>query len=134
MERFVIHPEMDEDSAPYWHSLQEHKTKLQKCDECGKFRFPPSPSCYYCASMEGRWELISGRGTIYSWIVVHHPVDKGFAGEVPFVVALVDLDEGPRIVGRFFGGNEGEMKMGMPVKIGYDDVSDDLTLVRLEPL
>ncbi len=81
MERYVVHPDVDQDSEPYWQSLQEHRAKLQKCENCGRFRFPPSPSCYYCGTLGGNWEAISGRGTIYSWAVIHHPIDKRLAHE-----------------------------------------------------
>jgi uncharacterized OB-fold protein len=77
--------------------------------------------------------MISGRGTVYSWIVVHHPVDKRLAGEVPFIVALVELVEGPRMAGRLVGCDRDEVKAGMPVTVQYDDVDSELTLLNFTP-
>jgi uncharacterized OB-fold protein len=77
--------------------------------------------------------LISGQGTIYSWIVVHHPVDKRLAGEVPFTVALVELEEGPRMVGRLVGCDRDEMEAGMRVTVQYDEVDSELTLLNFTP-
>lgn len=133
MDRYVIHPEIDQDSAPYWESVKEHKVKIQKCDACGRVRFPPSPSCYYCGSLGGNWKSITGKGTIYSWIVIHHPVDKRLANEVPFAVALVELEEGPRIAGRVIECRPEEIKVGMSVKIQYQDIDTDLTLLDFKP-
>jgi uncharacterized OB-fold protein len=77
--------------------------------------------------------LISGQGTVYSWIVVHHPVDKRLAAEVPFIVALVELAEGPRMVGRLVGCDRNEVKAGMPVTVQYDEVDGELTLLNFTP-
>ena len=80
----------------------------------------------------GEWETISGTGKIYSWITIHHPVDKRLAEEVPFVVALVDLHEGPRIIGRIIGGSNSKIKAGLPVRAVYDDLDEELTLLNFE--
>ncbi len=133
VERYIVHPEVDQDSEPYWQSLREHEAKLQKYPECGRFRFPPSPSCYYCGTPGGKWEPIRGNGTIHTWIVIHHPIDKRLAGEVPFVVALVDLEEGPRVAGRLLQANRESVRVAMPVRVRYDDMDDQLTLLNFEP-
>lgn len=134
MERYVVHPEADQDSAPYWQSVHQHGARLQRCSECGRFRFPPSPSCYFCGSLGGEWEAISGNGVVYSWIVVHHPVDKRLAGEVPFVVAMVELEEGPRVAGRLVGFDSEQIRVRMPVKVCYDDMDGELTLLNFGPV
>ena len=133
MERYIVHPEADQDSTPYWQSLLQHQAKLQKCGKCGRFRFPPSPSCYYCGTLGGSWEPISGKGVIYTWSVIHHPVDKRLSGEVPFTVAMVDLEEGPRIVGRLINADRAKLKAGIPVKARYEDMDKELTLLNFEP-
>ncbi len=132
MERYVIQPEKDYDSVPYWESLKNHKAKIQRCEECGKFRFPPAPTCYYCGKASGIWENISGKGKIYSWIVINHPIDKRLSNEVPFVVALIELHEGPRVVGRLIGCNKDEIKSGLPVQVLYDDLDSELTLMNFQ--
>lgn len=134
MKRHVTHPEIDQDSAPFWRSLREHRAAIQSCPECGKFRFPPSPRCYYCGAPGGNWVPISGRGRIYSWIVVRHPVDKRLAGETPFIVVLVELEEGPRMSGRCVSCTPEQLKAGLPVRLGYDDINSELTLVTFTPL
>jgi uncharacterized OB-fold protein len=133
VESYIVHPDIDQDSEPYWQSLREHSAKLQKCEHCGKFRFPPSPSCYYCGTPGGNWEVISGQGDIYSWAEIHHPIDKRLATDVPFTIVLVDLEEGPRIAGRLINAGQSEIKAGMPVKVRYDDIDAELTLLNFEP-
>ena len=133
-EKFIIHPEKDPDSIPYWEHLKEHQTQLQECENCGRFRFPPYPSCPYCGTLGGKWTPISGKGTIYSWIVIHHPVDRRLASEVPFIVVLVDLEEGPRVGARLIGCDRGKVKCGMSVKARYDDVDKELSLMNFEPV
>ena len=132
-QKYIVHPEIDQDSAPYWQSLREHRAKLQKCGRCGRFRFPPSPSCYHCGTLGGNWKVISGKGTIYSWTVVRHPIDPRLKGEVPFVIALVELEEGPRVATRLTGCDQEKVKVGMPVKAWYDDADAELTLLNFEP-
>lgn len=132
-QRYIIHPEMDHDSAPYWQSLREHQAKLQKCSKCGRFRFPPSASCYYCGTLGGEWTAISGRGNIYTWTVIHHPIDPRLANEVPFIIVLVESEEGPRIAGRLLSCEREQIKIGMPVKARYDDLDNELTLLNFEP-
>jgi uncharacterized OB-fold protein len=79
------------------------------------------------------WESISGKGKVYSWITIHHPVDNRLANEVPFVVTMVELKEGPRIAGRLKGCSHDEIHSGMAVKAWYDDVDNELTLLNFEP-
>ncbi len=133
VDKFIVHPETDHDSAPYWKYLKEHKARLQKCGNCGDFRFPAYPSCPYCGKLGGEWTPISGLGTIYSWTIVCHPIDPRLAAEVPFVVVLIELEEGPRVTGRLIGCDPAEIKGNMPVKARYDDVDIDLTLMNFEP-
>lgn len=132
MEKFILKPQMDYDSKPYWEYLREHKPHLQRCSQCQRFRFPPSPSCPHCGTMGGDWTPISGRGAVYSWIVIHHPVDPRLAAEVPFAVGLVDLEEGARVSGRLLGVDRDQIMVGMPVKARYEDVNNEFTLMNFE--
>ena len=134
MEKFIIHPETDLESEPYWASLKEHDAKLQKCGNCDRFRFPPLPSCPYCGVAGGEWAQISGKGTVYSWIVVHHPIDPRLIPELPFVVALIDLQEGSRVAARLTNVELDKIKVDLPVQAVYEDVDDSLTLYNFEPL
>lgn len=107
-------PPIDPDSAAFWAGLREHRLVVQACPQCEKTRFPPGPSCPYCAAPGGDPVEIGLHGTIYSWITVRRPLDPAFADEVPYTLAAVDLDDGPRIVGR--------LQQGAPTIDGRVDV------------
>ena len=130
---YIVHPEIDYDSAPYWQSLKAHQVKLQKCTNCGGFRFPPSPSCYNCGTLGGDWTPISGKGTVYSWTVIHHPIDKRLKNEVPFIIVLIELEEGPRVAGRLIDCDKNKIKAGMKVISQFDDIDSELTLLNFTP-
>ena len=78
-------PEPDEDSRPFWEGCARDELLMQRCASCRRFRFYPRPMCPSCRSFESTWEKMSGRGTIYSWIVAHKPVMPAFADLVPLV-------------------------------------------------
>ena len=93
-------PERDPDSVPHWDALLERRLLLQGCSSCSKVRYPAMSHCPYCTSAEHAWRQLSGEGSIYSWIVVRQAFWPQFAGEVPYALGTVDLDEGGRVVAR----------------------------------
>jgi uncharacterized OB-fold protein len=93
-------PPADEDSQFYWDGLRERRLLVQRCTECGRHRFPPMPACPYCAAPGGEVVEVEARGAIYSWIVVHRAFAPGFRDDVPYVVAVVELPEGCRLLAR----------------------------------
>lgn len=127
----VAPPVPDLDSAFFWLGLREHKLLLQQCAACNRFRFPPMPACPYCASPMSAERVSKGEGKVYSWIVVHRAFDPAFAGDVPYILASIDLDEGGRIVGRLEGTAQAEF--GMRVAAKYAD-HPDWTELRFQPL
>jgi uncharacterized OB-fold protein len=93
-------PTVDATSAEFWHGLERGELLLSRCRSCGRASFPPLPSCPHCASEDLRSFPGSGRGTLYSWVVVHIALDAAFADEVPYTVVAVDLEEGGRMLAR----------------------------------
>ncbi len=93
-------PDADEHSAVFWEGLRRHRIVLQWCAHCGRRRFPPMPACPYCGTSGGVEVVVPGSGTVYSWVGVQRPMTPAFAGEVPYVVAAVDLDGGGRVFAR----------------------------------
>ena len=124
-------PVRDPESAPYWDSLKEHRMRLQRCDR-GHFRFPVNPVCPECLSTGFTWEPVSGNGTVYSFIVVHQVYDPSFKGDVPYNVAVVELKEGPRLLTNVVGIANDQISIGMPVRVIYEDVTDEFTLAKFE--
>ena len=83
-------------NQPYWDGLRKRELKLPKCDACATVWYPPAPLCPKCWSRKFTWTRLSGRGRINSWVVFHQSYFRGFDGELPYNVAEVELDEGPR--------------------------------------
>jgi uncharacterized OB-fold protein len=96
-------PAPDVDSAAFWNGLSEHRVVSQHCLHCAERRVPPMPSCPRCGSTDYRWEDCSGRGRVYSWIVVRMPLGNLTASDLPCTLATVELEEGGRVVGRMLG-------------------------------
>jgi uncharacterized OB-fold protein len=127
-------PVADPDSAPFWAGCREHRLMLRKCAACGAVRYPPGPYCPHCRSPRSEWIQSAGRGSVFSWIVVTHPVPMDvYAGDVPYVVALVALDEGVRMASNIVGCAPSDVQGNMRVEVVYDEVAPGVTLPRFKP-
>ena len=115
-------------TAPYWQAAKQHQLKLPRCEDCGKFHFYPRSSCPHCRSQKLAWQAVSGKGNIYSFTVVHRAPSKGFEGEVPYVVAVVALDEGPHLMTRVVDVSADAVKIGMRVRVAFEDKADDIAM------
>lgn len=126
-------PYPDEDSEEFWSAAARHELALQKCAACGRFRFPPRPMCPRCRSMESAWERASGRGRVWSWVVAHPPVLPAFAERVPFNVAVIQLEEGVRMIGNLLDCANEDIREGMPVRVTFEDVEEGIALPQWTP-
>ena len=126
-------PVPDSESTPFWDGMREGKLMLQRCASSGDFLFPPVTFCP--GSLERpEWAQASGKGTVFSWITVRHPVPRDiYAGDVPYVVAIVALDEGCRMTGNLVGCTPEEVRAGMPVEIVFNRVTPEITLPAFRP-
>jgi uncharacterized OB-fold protein len=100
-------------SQPYWDAAAEGRLVIQKCASCGKLRHYPRLLCDNCYSDAAEWTPASGRGKVHSWTVCHHAFHPAFAGELPYTLVTVDLEEGVRALGRWTGG---AFQIGTPVQ------------------
>ena len=126
-------PAIGEENSSYYESLKRHEIRLQRCAACGTFRYPAATHCPRCLSEQADWSRVSGRGTVYSWIVMHQIYDPAFKAEVPYNVAVVELEEGPRLTTNIVDCPNDAIRIGMPVIIAYDDVTDEVTLAKFRP-
>lgn len=126
-------PEATPDSQPYWDGLREHRLVLQKCVACGAVRHYPRPVCDRCFSMEVAWVEACGRGTIHSWTISHHAFHPAFEARLPLFLATVDLEEGVRLNCRLEGVTPSEIRIGLPVEVGFEDVQPGLALPIVRP-
>jgi uncharacterized protein len=121
------------ESLPFWESAKQHRLALPRCNACAKFWFPPSRSCPHCLAADFAWLPVSGRGKIFSFVTFHRVYHPAFASEVPYVVALVELEEGPRMLSNIVGVPPDRVGCDMPVRIVYDDVVADVTVPKFTP-
>ena len=123
---FRPQPTMNRDTAFFWDGLREHKLLLQRCQGCSTVRHPARPMCPLCNSLDWDTVVASGRGSVYSYVIPHHPPFP-FMHD-PFVVVLVELEEGWRLVANLVGVESADDVMGAAVAIEYEDFDGDLTL------
>ena len=127
-------PLPDDATLPFWEACRRRELVMQRCAGCKKLRFPPRPMCPECQSFEHEWSPMSGRGTIYSFVVAHAPVLPAFQARVPFPILLVELEEEPglRIIGNLVGDLAGDvrakLRIGARVEVVFEDVAEDVTL------
>jgi uncharacterized OB-fold protein len=117
-------PQPSIETAPFWAAVQERRLLMPRCDACATVAFPPTVACRGCGATAFTWTEMSGRGSVYSFVVFHRVYHPGFADKVPYVVAVVDLDEGPRIISNIVGVPIDEVQCDMPVTVVYEDVRD----------
>lgn len=127
-------PVPSEDSQPFWAAAKKHELSLQRCGTCGSFRFPPAPVCPECTSLGGDWTKLTGRGTIFSFVVFHRAFHKSFEKDVPYAVALVELEEGPRLVTNIVGVAPDQIRCDIPVELVFEDVTPECTLPKFKPV
>ncbi|MEX2247500.1 MAG: Zn-ribbon domain-containing OB-fold protein [Dehalococcoidia bacterium] len=126
-------PLPDEESAPFYEGARRHELMLMRCRRCGAWRLPSRPRCPDCWSTDTEWAQASGRATLYSFGVMHQKLHPGFAEETPYQFAVVELEEGPRMVSAVTDVAADELRVGMELEAAFDDVSDDVTLIRFRP-
>jgi uncharacterized OB-fold protein len=127
-------PRIDEVNQPYWEAVKRHELFLQKCRECGHYRYPPGETCPSCLSDRLEWVKASGRGTVYTWTVFHQVYHPAFAKDVPYAVVAVELEEGPKLLTSLVDYPVENIKIGMSVEVVLDEVPEEITLPRCRPV
>jgi uncharacterized OB-fold protein len=121
-------PEVTELSAPFWAAGLEGVLRLQRCSACGHIRFPLDFICPRCLSSEYEWAAMSGRGTVQTFIRFQRAYDPSWEGRVPYVVALIELEEGPVLISNVVGDDALNVKVSDPVEVIYEWKSVDAAL------
>ncbi|MFE4817851.1 bifunctional MaoC family dehydratase N-terminal/OB-fold nucleic acid binding domain-containing protein [Streptomyces sp. NPDC056704] len=119
-------PVVNRDNAGFWEGVGRHQLLIQRCGGCGTLRFPWLPGCGACGSPE--WDTLeaSGDGTVYSYVVMHHPPFPAF--DPPYAVGLIELAEGVRIVSNVIGVPSDKVRIGMPVRLRFERYDEELVL------
>ena len=121
------------DTELFWQGCARGQLLLQRCQSCREYRHPPSPICHGCLSSDHEWVEASGSGKVYSFVTVHESL-RGSGFEVPYVVAIVELDEGPHVLSNVLGITSERVQIGMPVQVFFEQVTDEISLPKFKPM
>lgn len=120
-------PTPTDTSRPFWDALGQEQVRIQRCSSCGAWVFYPRSHCTECLSPDLAWIDVSGRGRLHTFTVARQPTAPPFADDVPQLLAVVELDEGPRLTTTL---EPGDYEIGMAVEPVFDHVTSDVTLLR----
>ena len=126
-------PLADAITLPWWQAASEHRLVVQRCTACGHTRLPPAPVCAECRSADCEWQQVSGRGEVYTYTIVHRPIAA--RQPLPTVIAVIALEGagGVRMISNIVGANPDAIRIGMPVELVWEDMSEDLAIPRFRP-
>lgn len=117
-------PEPDDASRPFFEGGMQGRLVLMRCSACRAWRLPSRQHCDNCLSADYTWEEASGRGTVRTFGVMHQKYHPAFVPELPYNVAIVELEEGPRMVTNIVGVSNGELRVGLPVVVEWEKHAD----------
>ena len=127
-------PTPDAATGPYWAAAREERLVMPHCGDCGHYHFYPKTLCPKCSSAQLEWKQCSGNAVVYSFTVIHRAPSPAFAALVPYVVATVKLAEGPHLMTNVIGCAPDAVRIGMPVRVVFRKMFDDITLPMFEPI
>jgi uncharacterized OB-fold protein len=126
-------PAPDLETLPFWEAAKEGRLLIEHCNACGENHYYPRPFCPRCWSDDVEWLEASGRATLYTWSVVHTNDLPPFAERVPYVAAIVELEEGPRMITNVVDCEFGDLEVGMALEAVFHPTSDEWTIVQFRP-
>ncbi|QJD59881.1 Zn-ribbon domain-containing OB-fold protein [Pseudomonas sp. gcc21] len=126
-------PVVDADSREYWEAAGRHELRLPHCTRCDSPFFYPRILCPRCHSDAIEWRQMSGRGVIYSYTVSRRPAGPAFKEMAPYIVALVDLEEGPRLLTNILTDDVSAIRIGQAVSVTFEDLEEGIALPLFQP-
>lgn len=131
-------PAVTPEAKPFWDAAAQNKLTIQRCQECKAWVWTPRPSCNECGSERVEWTPMSGQGEVYSFTVIRQVVgraaSKAFEPDIPYVVAWVDLEEGPRLITNIVQCPAESVKLGMKVTVAFEQSTPQIWLPKFKPI
>lgn len=127
-------PIPNSDSRTFWEATKRHELALQRCARCLEFRYFPRPICPFCLDERYDWQATSGKGQVWTYTVIHRAPSAAFRKDVPFVLAVVELAEGPRMMTNIIGTPPSNVYIGLPVEVVFEDMTEEITVPKFQPL
>ena len=127
-------PVPSKETKPFWEATRQKKLVMPRCTSCGAYRFPVSRHCRACGKEGHEWVEVSGRGKVFSFITYHRHYHPGWANELPYVVGLIELEEGPRIISNIVGIEPEKISCDMPVAVRFEPITPEIALPKFAPV
>ncbi len=127
-------PDVQPWAMPFWEAARENRLIIQKCPDCDEYVFYPRLMCPHCTSDNLEWVAASGKGTIFSYTVVMNNSPSAFINDMPYVVALIRLDEGVQMLSNIVECDPDQLTCDMPVEVTFEKLNDDFTLPKFRPI
>ncbi len=128
-----IIPPITDELRPFFDGARKHQLVVQKCNRCGKLRFPPAQICAECLSHDLSWTAVSGRGKVFSYSIMHRAYHPAFAAKIPYALVVVELEEGGKINSNVVGIEPHRLKCGMAVEVTFEEINDEVVLPKFRP-
>ncbi len=126
-------PVPDEISAPFFDGARDGRLMLQHCSACDGWSFPVRERCPHCFAAKLQWRAASGKGTLYTFAIMHQVMNPGFAGAVPYNVSQIDLAEGVRMISNVVGVANSDLRIGMELEACFDDIGENIRVPKFRP-
>jgi len=123
-------PTITDENRGFWEGATRGKICMQRCKDCGHVRYPISHVCPQCLSYSFEWADLSGRGVVFSYVVFHQLYNPAFKDDIPYNVAMIQLEEGPRMYSNIVGVDNDAVKVGDKVEAVFDPVTPEVTIPR----
>lgn len=127
-------PQVDSDSRAWWEACGEGRLLARRCGSCARLHHYPRPFCPHCWGEDLTWEEMSGRGRLYTWSVVFRNPQHPFADRVPYIPAIVDLEEGVRLMTDIVGTTPDQLHIDLPVQVTFEPLADGMAAPMFTPL
>ncbi|OGK88329.1 MAG: hypothetical protein A2X52_12680 [Candidatus Rokubacteria bacterium GWC2_70_16] len=133
-ERPLPHP-ITPEATPFWNGLREQRLMLPRCLDCGRCFFYPRIACPHCHSRQIAWIEASGRGRLHAFEIAHQPMNRAFKVKPPYVLAMVELEEGPRMMSNLIDvePDPRAIRCDMPVEVVFERLTEEITLPLFRP-
>jgi len=116
--------------AEFYQFCRNHELRFQRCSDCEAWRHMPRECCEACGSFDWSWQPSSGQGTLFSWTIIHRALHPSFADDVPYAVAIVEMQEGVRLVSGLVDVPNDSLQIGLPLQVVFEDVTSEVTLPK----
>jgi uncharacterized OB-fold protein len=127
-------PKPTPETEPFWRAAKEHRLLIQRCKACGRHYFYPRPLCPHCWSRSVEWVEVSGRGRLHTFVINHRP-PRNFPTQSPFIIGIVELEEGPRLMTNIVGvaADPAVLQCDLAVEVVFEDITDAIALPKFRP-